>query len=192
MKTVRLDCGNCGSELSIVLSDSRLDTSCPICDAEMHVGAFPALFRETSKGEFGEDILIADESSCFYHPEKKAVVHCEGCGRFLCALCDIEMKDQHLCPTCVETGVEKEELGHIKKEKVYYDNIAVAVAIVPMIVLYLTFISAPIALFISLRYWKTPLSVLPRSRWRFVVAIIFSLLQISGWCMGVLYLVSEF
>ena len=37
------------------------------------------------------DALLSEgESSCFYHPNKRAVVPCDQCGRFLCTLCRVD------------------------------------------------------------------------------------------------------
>ena len=37
------------------------------------------------------------------------------------------------------------------------------------------------ALFVAIRYWKAPPSILRRTKIRFVAAIIIALLQIAGW-----------
>jgi uncharacterized membrane protein len=36
-------------------------------------------------------------------------------------------------------------------------------------------------LYIAFRHWNAPSSVVPRTRWRMVLAIILALLQIGGW-----------
>lgn len=73
---------------------------CPACGVPLQIEVFPALFRGRSVGQSGETIMIEGEASCFYHPQKKAVLPCQGCGRFLCALCDCEFNGQHFCPAC--------------------------------------------------------------------------------------------
>src|SRR6266487_4437379 len=67
---------------------------CPNCGALLAVEVFPALFRRIAPGRAAEAILIEGEAGCFYHPQKKAVAPCEVCGRFLCAVCDCEVKDR--------------------------------------------------------------------------------------------------
>src|SRR5678815_2855123 len=62
-------------------------TPCPSCQTPLQIEVFPALFRRFTPGRAGETIIEESDASCFYHPQKKAVVPCEGCGRFLCALC---------------------------------------------------------------------------------------------------------
>jgi hypothetical protein len=188
MKVFQVACGSCGAELSVPLPEASVHTPCPTCETDVWVEAFPALIKGVAPGKSGERLLVDDESSCFYHPGKKAVILCDGCGRFLCALCEIDLSGQHLCPVCIETGVKKAKLKNLKKESVYYDVIAMAVAIIPMIFLWISFITAPIALYIAIRYWKTPLSVVPRRKWRFVVAIVAAGLQLVAWGMVVLIL----
>lgn len=77
---------------------------CPSCGVLIKADVFPALFRELPTGNSGETLLMDDEAACFYHPGKKAVVPCSVCGRFLCALCDIDFNGRHICPSCLETG----------------------------------------------------------------------------------------
>lgn len=128
-----------------------------------------------------EPVVTAEEASCFYHPEQRAAESCGRCGRFLCALCDLEIGSEHLCPTCFEGGRKSGKLSQVQNRRTLYDSLALSLAILPMIVWPLTIITAPLVLFISVYYWKKPLSIIPRTRGRFVWAIIFALLQIAGW-----------
>jgi hypothetical protein len=44
-------------------------------------------------------------------------------------------------------------------------------------------VTAPVAIFLSVRYWKRPLAFQHANRWRFVVAILAGLVELSavGW-----------
>ena len=181
MTSFQMECAQCYAPIVIPLEGGHVHISCPGCGADTWIDAFPALLRGAPQGRSSESLLVEDESSCFYHPSKKAVVPCDACGRFLCALCDIEMSGQHLCATCIETGVNKGKLKQLKKEHVYYDEIALTVAGVPLLLVWPTLITAPIALYIAIRYWKRPLSAAPRGRWRFVAAIILASLELLVW-----------
>ena len=160
------------------------DWTCYVCGCDIDVAAFPALYLPPRQGSAGEGLVIADDASCFYHPAKKAVIHCDHCGRFLCALCDVEFHEEHLCPQCLETGAKKGKIKKLQNQRVLYDNIALSLAILPMLIFYFTPITAPIALFVAIRYWKSPGSVLPRTKIRYVLAIIIASLQIAGWAIG--------
>jgi len=68
-----------------------------------------------------------------------------------------------------------------------YDSLALSLALVPMLIFYLTFITAPAALFIALRYWNAPRSIVHRSKIRLIFAIIIASLQIIGWGVGIYF-----
>jgi hypothetical protein len=162
---------------------------CPGCASPVDVEIFPAFFRTAATGKEAETSFLEGESTCFYHPQKKAVLPCEGCGRFLCALCDCELHGQHFCPACLEVGRKKGKIKSLENERTRYDSIALALAIAPMIIPYLTFISAPVSLFIAIRYWNAPRSIVHRTRVRLVFAIIISSLQIIGWILVIYFIV---
>jgi hypothetical protein len=164
---------------------------CPACGVLLQVEVFPALFRKISTGRSGEAIMVEGESSCFYHPQKKAVLPCDGCGRFLCALCDCLFDGRHFCPACLETGKSKGKIQNLENQRTLYDGIALALAIFPMIIFYFTIITAPMALFVAIRYWKAPQSILRRTKIRFIAAIVVSLLQIAGWITLFIFLATR-
>ena len=112
---------------------------------------------------------------------KKAVVPCAGCGRFLCALCDCELNGQHFCPACLETGKSKGKIKTLENQRTRYDTIALGLAILPVLIFYLTIVTAPMTLFVAIRYWNAPQSIVRRTRFRFILAIVIALLQIGGW-----------
>jgi hypothetical protein len=164
-----------------VLYNTRELRACPSCGTRLQIEVFPAVLRPPGPGTVGERVVIEGEASCFYHPAKRAVVPCESCGRFLCAVCDVEMNGQHLCSACIESGKNKGRIQKLENRRTLYDSLALAVALFPMIFVYPTIVTAPIVLYIAIRHWNAPSSVVPRSRWRMVVAVIIALLQIAGW-----------
>ena len=128
--------------------------------------------------------MVEGEASCFYHPQKKALLPCDGCGRFLCALCDCDLNGRHFCPTCLEAGRNKGKIKNLQKGRTLYDSIALSLAVLPVVVLfgiYFTFITAPMALYVAIRYWNAPLGIVRRTKVRYIVAIILSLIQIAVW-----------
>lgn len=183
MNNVPVNCTKCDGPLPWQLFNTRELANCPSCGAGIRVDAFPALFEPPARGEGGETLLVDDQSSCFYHPEKKAAVPCDNCGRFLCALCDVELGDRHLCPQCVETGATKGKLERLQNRRVLYDEIALTLAIVPLLFFFVTLVTAPIALFIAIRYWRAPSSLVPRTKVRFIAAIVLAGLQVLGWAI---------
>jgi hypothetical protein len=166
-------------------------TPCPSCQTPLQIEVFPALFRRFTPGSAGETIIEESDASCFYHPQKKAVVPCEGCGRFLCALCDCELHGQHLCPACLEVGKKKGKIKSLENHRVLYDSTALALAVYPLLIFYFTIVTAPMALYLAIRHWSTPTSIIHRTKVRFVVAITLAILEIIGWGVLIVVLVKH-
>src|SRR5579859_1730701 len=194
MSTSLVQCPKCQAWLLEGVFNQPDLSPCPACGTPLQIEVFPALFRNQSVGQSGEAILVEGESSCFYHPQKKAVRPCEGCGRFLCALCDCELHGEHFCPACLETGKKKGKIKRLENERTLYDSIAFALAVYPIALLfglYFTFITAPMAVYFAIRYWNAPRSIVHRTRWRLIAAAILGSLQIAGWGIIVYLLVTR-
>ena len=144
------------------------------------IKTFPALQKEISSKP-AEDIGLDAEAGCFFHPQKKAVVTCATCGRFLCSLCDIEFNGGHICAACLAAGKNKKKIKNLETHRVLYDNIALFTALVPMIIFWFTIITAPMSIYIAIRYFRTPTSIIRRTRIRYFFAVIVSGLQLTGW-----------
>ena len=181
MNSALIQCPQCHAWLMEGVFNQPDFAPCPACGVPLQVEIFPALFRSIAVGQRGEAIMIEGESSCFYHPQKKAAVPCDGCGRFLCALCDCAVDGRHFCPTCLETGKTKGKIKSLENQRTLYDSIALSLALFPLLIYYFTLVTAPMALFVAIRYWNTPRSIVRRTRIRFVAAIVLALLQIAGW-----------
>jgi hypothetical protein len=163
-----IDCGTCGSELRALV--------------------FPALFHRPAAGPV-ELIGAETEASCFYHAENRAAVACDSCGRFICGLCRIDMSGRSVCPSCMESGIQTQKLAGFESRRTMYDTIALALAVVPLLLIWPTLLTAPAAIYIAVRYWRAPSSIVRRSKVRFVLAIVIALAQIVLWIMiGVLLL----
>src|SRR5437764_15187514 len=157
MTLASLHCPKCRTPLTAIQSFTQPQFQpCPYCSAPLQVEIFPALFRPTATGRDAELLMVEGEASCFYHPLKKAVRPCDGCGRFLCALCDCELQGQHFCPGCLETGGKKGRIKNLENECVRYDKIALSVTLVSLAVFCLAIITAPVAIYLALRSFKAP------------------------------------
>lgn len=181
MANAAIYCPECRAELASDVVHQPEFAPCPACGVALQLSVFPAIHRRQAAGSSGERIMVDGESSCFYHPLKKAVLPCDGCGRFLCALCDCQLNGQHFCPACLETGKTRGRIKSLDNQRTLYDSIALSLAVYPLLIFYFTVITAPMALFVAIRYWKSPPSLVHRGKIRFVVAVILALLQIAGW-----------
>jgi len=185
-----ISCPHCRAQVPSRYYNTPDLIPCPSCGAPIQIDVFPAFFHGIQPGKEGEK-LIDDQASCFFHPQKKAVIPCDHCGRFLCSLCDVELGSKHVCPICLETGRKKGRITTLDRHRFLYDGTALRIALLPMIIFWLTIITAPIAIYLSIRHWNSPMSVVRRTKVRFVLAIIISGLQILGWTTGIILLVSR-
>lgn len=178
--TAPLACTKCGSALPPGMLNAAGLSACPGCSSLIRADVFPALFKKAPAVAV-ENILADGQAGCFFHPQKKAVVPCGSCGRFLCSLCDVEFGGRHVCPSCLEAGKSKRRIRNLETERVLHDSIALSIAILPILMWFVTIVTAPISIFYSLRHWKSPMSILPRTKVRFVFAVLISVLQLGGW-----------
>lgn len=179
-------CPSCFTPLPASHFNTGTFAPCPVCQAKVQAAVFPAAFREIAPGRAGERILVEGESSCFYHEQKKAVVPCDLCGRFLCALCDVDLGGKHLCPQCLDAGRQKGALQQLETRRVTYDKAALAVALTPMVLFFLwvfTLITAPLAIALGIMAWFKPNSLLGFSRFKAGAAIAIGLFQIVFWVL---------
>ncbi len=183
-----IQCPKCQAWLLEGVFNQPQMSPCPACGVPLQVEVFPALFRRLQPGQGGETILVEGVSSCFYHPQKKAVLPCQGCGRFLCALCDCELNGQHFCPACLEAGKARGKIKNLEDRRTLYDGIALSLAILPMLLFYFTIFTAPAALYVAIRYWNAPRSIVHTTRIRLIAAIIIALMQIAGWGLGLFFI----
>jgi len=181
MSSVAVACPRCQSSLPGALCNTGAPTHCPVCDATIQVEIFPAFFKAATAGAVAETIIEEGVSSCFYHEQKKAVVHCDGCGRFLCALCDLDFNGRHLCPACLQTGKKKGQIQQLESRRTLYDGAALTTALLPMLFFPLTLITAPISIYLGIVSFWRPSSLVPRTRIRTYLALIIAALQLVGW-----------
>jgi hypothetical protein len=178
-----LSCTKCYSPLPPDFFQRAELAPCPACEAALQVEVFPALFKPVAVGKFGESIMVDGEASCFYHPQKRAVIPCAGCGRFLCAVCDVELNNQHICPACLEMGRQKGKLPQLENKRTLFDSAALSLALLPLLMWPVTLMTAPAAIIVAIYSWGKPGSLLPRTRIRSYLAILIAALQITGWTL---------
>jgi hypothetical protein len=166
---------------------------CGRCGASLEISVFPALFRPLASGRAGETVLTDQESACFYHPRKRAVVPCESCGRFLCALCDVDIGGRHTCVTCLEAARARGALPRLENQRTRHDRIALALATYPLLLfVYPTLLTAPVALYLSVRALKAPGSLVHGTRLRCVLAMLLATSEIIGWILLINLIVAQF
>ncbi|HEX4809950.1 MAG TPA: hypothetical protein VH325_13515 [Bryobacteraceae bacterium] len=184
-------CPCCGSELpGEALGESG--AACSVCGAQAQAAVFPALLRNSQPAV--DEAVMADEAACYFHADRVAAVACSRCGRFLCQFCRVTWDGEDLCPACLEAA----STGKVPAEAAFrnfppsstvyrYDSLALFVSTLPMITVFFTIITAPLALGIALFTFRKKCSVAPRTKARFIAAILISLAQIAGWVIFFIY-----
>ena len=159
--------------------------TCHVCETVVRAMLFPAMFRKMEQSP--DQIVLAGEASCFFHADRVAAIACSRCGRFLCQFCRIKWDREDLCPACLEAANAVK--GAVKQTSTLYryDSLALAISTLPIITFIFTIFTAPLALGIALFTFRKPCSVAPRSKVRFVAAILLSLAQIAGWAIFFVY-----
>ena len=189
MNATALTCPRCDTPLAVSLVNTGEFLPCPVCNVPLLVRAFPALVRPAQRGAVSGPITDAGQAACFYHPHKTAHVPCDACGRFICALCDVELQGQHICPSCVEAGRRRGTLTTLENRRVLWDNIALSVAVLPVATILfaaLSVFTAPAAILIAIVGWRKPGSLVPHeTKLRLIFSIAFALITLVGW--GVLF-----
>src|SRR5262249_1600812 len=87
----------------------------------------------------------------------------------------IELDGRHVCPSCFQSGASKT----LETRRTMYDTIALALSSFPILLFWPVFLTAPASLFLIIRRWQTPLSIVPRPKIRFVLAALFALAEIA-------------
>jgi len=164
-------CPDCAGDIAPAENDTEWQT-CPYCQKTLQIRVWPVIRQNTNAA-----IALSDQATCFFHPDKAFQACCQRCGRFVCALCDLQLGAEHVCPTCFERGRGSSGAEAGKAEwryrDVLYDSIAVTIGWA-WILIWPSFVAAlPAVIFLHVKYRKAPRSYLiPRSGWRFWVAYV--------------------
>lgn len=189
-----IQCGKCSAAIRPELFSPGVPGFCPLCGTGLRVVFFPAFFRPATAAGPAPGALAEGESGCFFHPARPALHPCDGCGRFLCALCSIDFAGRQLCPACLEAGKVRGKMADLENRRVLYDNIALSVTLLPLtcVGIYFTFITAPLAVALSIWFWNRPTSLFRRVKWRFMLAFALGLLESLGVVWVIYQMVQSF
>jgi uncharacterized paraquat-inducible protein A len=174
-------CPKCKTAFSVEPGTDHLASNCPNCTSFLDAYFFPAFTRAPELGLAPAALVDHTEASCFYHPQKQAVRICDGCGRLICSLCSIDLGAEHLCPNCISSGKKKGKIVTLEGARTRYDSIAMSLAVFGFLFYMLAIFLAPAAIYISIRHWNSPGSLLGVSRKRFVIAIILAVVELVIW-----------
>ena len=92
---------------------------------------------------------------------------------------------------CLQDGRNKGRIANLEDSRILYDSLALYLALLPMFFFFFTLITAPATIYVVLRYWNAPTSLLPRSRFRFLLAMLIAIVQIAGWVIFLVWFFSK-
>ena len=164
-------CPGCNGDVAPLETEAGWQ-ACPFCEKRLHIRLWPAIRRNTNAA-----VAMAEQATCFFHPDKAFQACCQRCGRFVCALCDLQLGAEHVCPTCFERGRVNSGLNDGKAEwrhrDVLYDSISLTLGWSWIIFWPVIVAAFPATIFLHAKYRKAPRSYLiPRSGWRFWMAYV--------------------
>ena len=159
---------------------------CTLCGAENRAHVFPAAFQ--SPASVSTETALEGEAACFDHPSKRAAAACQQCGRFVCQLCAVALEEAIWCPSCVAAGAGRARAAKLESSVTLYDSVALATPLLSLLIWPFTLITAPGAVVLAIAKWRAPLSLVRRSRWRFLLAILVGLAELGAWIWGIVYL----
>lgn len=204
-------CTSCGGGIPEPLFRENGSVPCHICNRMVHALLLPSLYKSAIATP---PPLLADppapgEATCFYNPGRRATKCCDHCGVFISDAWAAQWGSQTVCLKCLEELRSKNSDTRFEASRFLWDNVALsfsigpwilAIALLMTLVLYpfavmvimLTLLTAPAAIFVALRYWNAPRSLVPRSRGRLVWATALGVLQVMGWAsliVGIIFAV---
>ena len=92
---------------------------------------------------------------------------------------------------CLQAGRSKRRIENLENSRILYDSLALNLALWPMVFFFVTLVTAPAVVYVVLRYWKAPASLLPRTRYRFVLALLAAIVQLAGWVIFFVWFLSR-
>ena len=162
-------CDRCGLPVEYTAWNTGVFHRCP-CGANLYARTYPLLESPLAGGRAGSDLSAEDQSCCFYHPQKQAVVACDTCGRFLCDLCDLAAGARHVCGQCFARAMNESTDDQFCSRRPTHDQAALTLAIIPL--------TAPLGIYHAIRHHNSPGSVLGVRKGLMAAALIVGLINI--------------
>lgn len=177
-----ITCLKCGLGIPVPVGDGGGETSCTRCRVHLSYETFPSLFEIRSGGRSGDLLVNSQEASCFFHSDKPAAVVCEKCGRFLCALCDLEVQGKHLCPACFSSDRKTGSLTGLTQFRLSWAGVSFTLVFFFPLGLYpLTPIFALCGLFLLIVGLFRPGSITGRKKYfLFVITLLIIAVELVG------------
>ncbi len=168
-----LQCPACSGRLQVGRQVDTVEERCPVCRSQVTMRVFPRFYRGYASEE--KAIVAADdEARCAFFPELRAEKVCDECGCFMSSRATVNWGGRDTCMPCLY------RLREVRKSPEYAGKASLhdrrALAMVTWLAPF-TLFTAPIALFVLLRYRNEPAGFVPRKRVVWWIAFVLA----SGW-----------
>lgn len=154
---------------------------CNRCGATLVLETFPRLYSgESSTTNDARNALLAQEGEavCHFYPELQAQTVCDECGCFMSQKAAIAWGEKTLCLPCLHQLREAKNRDDFSARRTLVDNVGLALV---GLLLPLSLFTGPIAVVYLLRNRKKPGSLVPRSRFRWWLALGIAISVTVGW-----------
>ncbi|HSY19497.1 MAG TPA: hypothetical protein VK815_14235 [Candidatus Acidoferrales bacterium] len=176
----QIACPACGAFFPQPGVELRNLLQCPACWRPTEIAVFPAYDRPVTAGTAAEKVVMDGEATCFYHSNHRALIPCDACGRFLCALCDLDLNGRHFCPPCLELATTKKTVQALERDRTRWDKIIFTLLAIPIVFCF-AFAFVPFtslaALVLVAWKWGSPGSLVSNTRVRFVIYGVLAMVE---------------
>jgi hypothetical protein len=80
-----------------------------------------------------------------------------------------------MCPICLNNHLLSGRTPEFVERRTLYDSIALTAAIVPILTIYFSIFTAPAVVGFIIWSWNKPGAITPRTKWRFMLALLIAL-----------------
>ena len=173
-----LRCPKCHKQLEEVSWHEAGAGSCRACLTDFTCVRFPALVAKPER-VVPQAVKVEAGATCFFHDDNEAAATCTQCGRFLCAVCAIDMDGEVKCSNCIAS--KRKVSAEAVDSRILWDRVALGLAFFPIIIWPFTLVTAPTALGLAIFGWKKPQSLVSGGRARMIFAMVLAGIQIVTW-----------
>ena len=181
-----LSCPKCQQPLAPESLAADSETMCPKCRVLLRAAIFPRFWQTPADPSARAAPAGEGEAACFFHPENRASISCESCGRFICSVCEFTLGTRHLCPSCLGAGLTARKLPEAKPWRFVWGQASAVCGWIPLllgILLWPFFIlTGSAAVFFAIYGWKRPGSLVRGNgrAWK-IAGLIGGALQLGVW-----------
>lgn len=164
------------------------ESRCSHCGFALVSQVFPAARRSPTTSLEASPAPAAatgGEAVCHGHPQRRASLACDQCGRLMCSLCEVPSGRRHLCPTCFDAAQTRVD-GELPAARTLHGRMALTLSIIPL------FPPTALAALIVLAVGRgKPGSLVRPSRTEARLALLVAPLQLLGFALAMAMLAAE-